>query len=78
MVSMSARELSILGGFDLATTGHVISYLANQERLKSYNRGDMNTNLKSFNKIKRKKRRKVRNSLYLDDLESLKHFKVCT
>ena len=78
MVSMSARELSILGGFDLATTGHVISYLANQERLKSYNRGDMKKNLKSFNKIKSKKRRKVRNSLYLDDLESLKHFKVCT
>ena len=78
MVSMSARELSVLGGFDLATTGHVVSYLANQGRFKNYNRGDMKKKKKSFNKIKSKKRRKVRTSLYLDDLESLIYFKVCT
>ena len=70
LVSMSSRELSVLGRFDLATSGDVVSYLANKRRVTNNDSGDVKKDLKRY------KRRKDRISLDLDDLRSLKYLKV--
>ena len=70
LVSMSSRELSVLGRFDLATSGDVVSYLAKKRRMTNNDSGDVKKDLKRY------ERRKDRISLDLDDLRSLKYLKV--
>lgn len=82
LISMSAKELSLLGGFNLATTGDVIIYLSNKRRFRSYE----NSNKKMKNdrkgsglkKARRNKKWKNRKSFSSDGLCALKYFKVST
>ena len=70
LVCMSSRELSVLGRFDLATSGDVVLYLAKKRRVINNDSGDVKKDLKRY------ERRKDRIYLDLDDLRSLKYFKV--